>query len=69
MRDPTHPEHPVPVREPLWPEPVRDPPLPEDPDPEREPSWPEPVRDPPLPEDPDRNEALRSHSGLGVWAA
>ena len=37
MRDPPHPEHPDPVREPLWPEPVRDPHLPEHPDPVREP--------------------------------
>ena len=48
MRDPTHPEHPDPVREPLWPD---------------------PLRDPPHPENPDRNEALGSHSRLGVWAA
>ena len=37
MRDPPHPEHPDPVREPPWPEPVRDPPRPEHPDPVREP--------------------------------
>ena len=50
MRDPPQPEHPDPVRGPLWPDPVRDPPHPGDPDPEREPPWTEPVRDPPHPE-------------------
>ena len=37
MRDPPHPEHPAPVREPPWPEPVRDPHRPEHPDPLLEP--------------------------------